>query len=533
MSSGSGGNFEFIVTDQNNRGIDGKARDKIRKKAMKATAAARKSSASWGKQNLRQVPIFVQPTTASTSAGSATSTPQEPRAQVKSELVDGEIAELEVPTVPASATSSSSGNPPSKNATSNALLRRPRQNRPPRAMPPMGLETVTAKTGLNILDLSALTMVQVGQTASAILELQTNELSGLVSRRRRSYLSFVPIKYGHSPYLDEAVRCLAMRARRVLVPSARPPETREILQYGRALQSLQEAVNGQNWHDADVLCTVELLSLYELLESQRSHAWERHIAGAARLIQMRGPMRFLSAYEMSLLFSLMGPLVFESCRLNQACFLDEEPWQRLLKYVIAPGEMLSARSYIAVSSWVIFIKFPRLLRDVTNMIYGDTQDDQTVLYERILAFRAELHQWRKEFDAIVAASGNERNVSMFDTDVRSELLGANLELLSSANRLLTCVSGECLEDFERQAVCCARDQRQLSVDTMRVNPWAGFYLRQITNFGEATLTTTKLWLNNPNRPGSLVDRSKFRIWRDLLFQNSRRVLTPDSGGELI
>ncbi|KAK6845873.1 hypothetical protein PG987_001061 [Apiospora arundinis] len=131
MSSGSGGNFEFIVTDQNNRGIDGKARDKIRKKAMKATAAARKSSASWGKQNLRQVPIFVQPTTASTSAGSATSTPQEPRAQVKSEPVDGEIAELEVPTVPASATSSSSGNPPSKNATSNALLRRPRQNRPP------------------------------------------------------------------------------------------------------------------------------------------------------------------------------------------------------------------------------------------------------------------------------------------------------------------------------------------------------------------------------------------------------------------
>lgn len=267
-------------------------------------------------------------------------------------------------------------------------------------------------------------------------------------------------------------------------------------------------------------------------------------------------MRFLSAYEMSLLFSLMGPLVrhpdqvllefdvppyaclpslqvFESCRLNQACFLDEDPWQRLLKYVISPDEILSARSYIAISSWVIFIKFPRHLRDVTNLMYGDTQDDQTVLYERILAFRAELHQWRKEFDAIVAASGNIRNVTMFDTDVRSELLGANLELLSTANRLLTCLSGENLEDYERQAVDCAREQRQLSVDNMRVNPWAGFYLRQITNFGEATLTTNKLWLNNPNRPGSLVDRGKFRIWRDLLFQNSRRVLTPDSDGELV
>lgn len=268
----SSGNFEFIVTDQNNRGIDDKAREKIRKKAMKATAAARKGSANWGKQNLRQVPVFVQPTpAASTSAGAATSaTPQQqqsPQAQVKSEPNDDELAELSGASTEAAPSLSSSAPAPapsSKNVVYNTLLRRPRQNRPPRAMPPMGLETVTAKTGLNILDLSALTMVQVGQTASAILELQTNELSGLVSRRRRSYLSFVPVKYGHSPYLDEAVRCLAMRARRVLVPSARPPETREILQYSRALQSLQDAVNGPNWHDADVLCTVELLSLYEV-----------------------------------------------------------------------------------------------------------------------------------------------------------------------------------------------------------------------------------------------------------------------------
>lgn len=273
----SSGNFEFIVTDQNNRGIDDKAREKIRKKAMKATAAARKGSANWGKQNLRQVPVFVEPTTtASTSAGVATSsstataTPQQqqqqpPQAHVKSEPNDNDDNRpVELPNATTEATSSASARFSSKNAASNALLRRPRQNRPPRAMPPMGLETVTAKTGLNILDLSALTMVQVGQTASAILELQSNELSGLVSRRRRSYLSFVPIKYGHNPCLDEAVRCLAMRARRVLVPSARPPETREILQYSRALQSLQDAVNGQNWHDADVLCTVELLSLYEV-----------------------------------------------------------------------------------------------------------------------------------------------------------------------------------------------------------------------------------------------------------------------------
>ena len=92
----------------------------------------------------------------------------------------------------------------------------------------------------------------------------TKELNCLISRRRRSYLSFVPSRYGHSPFLDEAIRCLAVRARRVLVPSARPPETLEMMQYGRALQSLQAAVNSEDWASPDVLCAVEILSMFEV-----------------------------------------------------------------------------------------------------------------------------------------------------------------------------------------------------------------------------------------------------------------------------
>lgn len=208
--------------------------------------------------------------------------------------------------------------------------------------------------------------------------------------------------------------------------------------------------------------------------------------------------------------------------MNQACFLDEPPWQRLLRFATAHDEIISARSPIAISSWCIFIKFPRHLRDVTNLINGGTEDDLTTVYERVLAFRAELHQWRKDFEAIIAVTGNAR-VSRSDADVRAELLGANLGLTAATCRCLGSLSGSDLPAFEAEAAECAMTQRQLALDVLKVNPWAAFYLRQITNFTEATFGTAKLFMNQPQRPGHMVDRDKFNIWRDLLFRNAENV----------
>lgn len=227
---------------------------------------------------------------------------------------------------------------------------------------------------------------------------------------------------------------------------------------------------------------------------------------------------------------LISKQVFECCRLNQACFLDEPPWQRLLRYATAHDELISARSPIAIASWCIFIKFPRHLRDVTNLINGGTENDLTTVYDRVLGFRAELHQWRKDFDAIIAVTGNAR-VSRSDADVRAELLGANLGLLASTNRCLGSLSGTDMHIFEAEAAECAMTQRQLALDVLKVNPWAAFYLRQITNFTEATFGTAKLFMNQPQRPGHMVNRDKFNIWRDLLFRNAEHVPLVDVDSE--
>lgn len=47
----------------------------------------------------------------------------------------------------------------------------------------------------------------------------------------------------------------------------------------------------------------------QVLDSSDESSWEHHIFGASNLLQMRGPKKLLSQYEMDLSISLIGPIV--------------------------------------------------------------------------------------------------------------------------------------------------------------------------------------------------------------------------------
>jgi hypothetical protein len=47
----------------------------------------------------------------------------------------------------------------------------------------------------------------------------------------------------------------------------------------------------------------------QLLNSPNGMYWSQHIAGASRLIQLRGPARFTSEFDKSLFISLSYPIV--------------------------------------------------------------------------------------------------------------------------------------------------------------------------------------------------------------------------------
>ena len=80
----------------------------------------------------------------------------------------------------------------------------------------------------------------------------------------RSYLQFVPSRYGSTECLTAATNCVLAKVHSILVPQEDCSQV--VLQlYTKALQTLQNAISAESTClDADVLCATELLSLHEV-----------------------------------------------------------------------------------------------------------------------------------------------------------------------------------------------------------------------------------------------------------------------------
>ncbi|POS79932.1 hypothetical protein DHEL01_v201675 [Diaporthe helianthi] len=76
-----------------------------------------------------------------------------------------------------------------------------------------------------------------------------------------SFLAHLPARYGSSPFLDDAVHCVAARAAQMLGRSK--ASTSPSLLYGKALRSLNRGIQAGSW--ADVYCATRLFVLYELI----------------------------------------------------------------------------------------------------------------------------------------------------------------------------------------------------------------------------------------------------------------------------
>lgn len=190
-----GADIEWIDLSKDHQG-NRETRVKVRSHAMKATAASRKRNATWGKRNLRQLPENLITNEASRGASPvlANNTTFTDAIDTTSQI-DAALALFQ---------------PPDQFSWSTSISP---------AMPLSGLELLAAEIGIHILDLSALTEIQCGWTACAILAGQRSRIGDLVSRRQLSYLYSVATRYGYNHYLDAALRCAAIRAKRVLVPS--------------------------------------------------------------------------------------------------------------------------------------------------------------------------------------------------------------------------------------------------------------------------------------------------------------------------
>ncbi|KAI3325320.1 hypothetical protein HD806DRAFT_492649 [Xylariaceae sp. AK1471] len=484
--------IEWIDLSNAPLGTD-ETRTKVRSHAMKATAASRKKTATWGKRNLRQLPGYR--ITNDAPPGISSSMPND---ETSTDTV-GALGQTRGAFAPSKPTEWS---PMAVNISP--------------AMPLAGIELLAAEFGVHILDLSALTSIQCGWTACAILASRPSWINGLVSRRQPSYLHCVASRYGSNSCLDEALRCVAIRAKRVLSPSCLPFDLSESLQYGAALKSLQKAVDDvEERSQPEVLGAINLLSLFELLQYTREQAWALHTTGASRLIRARGAASFVSDFDIELMLSMTTAITHECMRSHEPCFFEEDPWQQMFQSFVIKSNLISSRSPLAISLMCIMVRGPRIMRDVCIAVIrpeGSNCPDLARLRKQLREYRGELLQWHAEYVLATLVTPSHEGTQTPSGDIRSELLATCYGLLISCSRMLSAITVDLLDFLEDEAVAYATQMMKLESDISSTNKWASFYIAQKLVVARATLATTILWRECSDRCTGIIAPNKFRAW---------------------
>lgn len=480
--------MEWIDLSKDHHG-NRETRVKVRSHAMRATAASRRKNIAWGKRNLRQLPadlVINEATRAATVASNE---------KAYTDVIDSASQTVALSVLPGHFSWATNISP---------------------NMPLSGLELLAAEIGIHVLDLSALTEIQCGWTACAILASQRSCISGLVSRRQPSYLYCVASRYGYNPYLDEALRCVAIRAKRVLAPSCQAFEESESRQYASALHGLQVAIDSvEERNRPEVLCAINLLSLFELLHFTRQEAWALHTAGASRLIRARGPASFVSDLDIRILLSMMTSITHEFLRNNEACYFEEVSWQQMFQSFVITNDSFSSRSHLSISLSCIMVKGPRLVRDVRKVVSGSDVGrgpDVARLRETLREYRNELLRWHAEYDSITLTAPPPGSTPAPSEDVRSELLATYHGLVAITSRLISAVSTDLVEVLEDDAVAHANEMVELERNVLLTNKWASFYICQKLIVARATLATTGMWRESSRHYTNIIDEHTFEAW---------------------
>ena len=135
----------------------------------------------------------------------------------------------------------------------------------PPNLPSVGYECMRVQYDFDILDLSALTCFHTCRATSYALLRDPTRLVEVLRCKQWSYLSFLPSRVGHVECLDDAVRCLAARARQQLSSPSSSPNGLVLSLYSKALSSLQTALEGSDsCREPEVLCATQILAIFEV-----------------------------------------------------------------------------------------------------------------------------------------------------------------------------------------------------------------------------------------------------------------------------
>ncbi|KAI0144389.1 hypothetical protein GGR57DRAFT_333748 [Xylariaceae sp. FL1272] len=353
-------------------------------------------------------------------------------------------------------------------------------------LPLSDLEVLLSDCGLTHIDCSALASIHLGDTAAVLLRKDPTQLKSVLSCRQQSYFSFIPARFGKVAVLDDAFRALITLAHSLVAPtkSARPLVA--FGHYGKALRSLQSAVDDPNSRYApETLCAVGILALFEVLNPSSIKLWNRHIDGASRLIQARGPGRFWSDFDGSLLTTLGSPICANALLTGQECFLATPPWQETLSGLINTDEMFTERSPLTVTNLMLMSQLGGLKKETAEVIYAHGRGELVNtddLVRRLREHRARETAWRRDYNmALLLAAESYNSQGEKEFDKRYELLGMHFIMRIFINRFLCSLVSKDCSFLEEEVLSAAAELKQLHDTLMQHNSAhyrAGWFLTQ-------------------------------------------------------
>ncbi|RFU26707.1 hypothetical protein B7463_g9631, partial [Scytalidium lignicola] len=444
----------------------------IRKQAMKQASITRRKNGSYGKHNLRQYPVFVQDST-------------------------GEDIKVK------SQTSHSSGN--------GTVVRR--QLRPKREEDESSNSSQDEK--VNWYNKNLLARLSMSESIPAAL-----------SRKGYEEMSYLPSRYEHTQCVKDATNCVVARVRQLISPPTHNLEATVLSTYVKALKSLQQALdNPKTRFKPEVLYATEILALYELLDSSGQAAWIRHVAGAARLIELRGPKAYKTEFEKALFIAHAGAIMTESMLNNETCFLEEPEWTAVFKSIIVKDSIVADRSEAAINLLILKSYISRLFLDVTNAVCypeysgGPPLEDIVARAEKL---KADLRAWRANFDTLCPRPWPSKDITMYDKCVK--VVGVYYSLVILSNRLVSAVSGLNRAKMEADVQNLADQSLGLGVEARSVSAQAKLFLAQSGIIAQTVKATAADWMDLSDivvdEKGvpvtGLIDKKKFEDWCSLL-----------------
>ena len=286
-----------------------------------------------------------------------------------------------------------------------------------------------------------------------------------------------------------------------------------------------------------------LISRTQILDNSEAkddhYAWALHVAGASRLIQLRGPARFSSQFEKRLLFSaassivswtyqvciqfsgnrkLMSFKICECIRTDQACFLEGQEWRNLWQELNKPGPVFAFSSRLSLWLWDLYVQIPGLFRRVTYaVLHRDsitpTELSQTRQYGE--DYTKQLRQWRAEFRSLdpAAAPFSSEDDTEDVLSSRWAMLGTILAMSVAGNRLFSAVYPPAIEILEPETSMLAQELETLTSRMSMTNPWVGLLLVQkMSVAGRAARETATLWKASDSKEDAMIETWRFKTW---------------------